>query len=189
MNHRMRDIFEVVLADDHVALARLISAVPTSVHQQKAGGETPIFCCRSLACLEVLVQAGANVNARRDDLWTPLHRAADGNHPALIGGLLQAGADLNVVDEQGNSPLHIAIMWTETDAARELLLHHPDLSLQDLDGNTVLHIAVLEADLEICQWLIQAGANPTTRNHADASAVDLADWSDNDELIELFQRR
>ncbi|KAJ0014685.1 hypothetical protein Pint_20478 [Pistacia integerrima] len=61
----------------------------------------------SLACLELLIKAGANVNIIAGGA-TPLHIAADIGSTEIIESLLQAGADPNVTDEDGQKPIQVA---------------------------------------------------------------------------------
>ncbi|XP_044499913.1 ankyrin-1-like [Mangifera indica] len=61
----------------------------------------------SLACLDLLIQAGANVNIVAGGA-TPLHIAADIGSTEIIESLLKAGADANVVDEDGQKPIQVA---------------------------------------------------------------------------------
>ncbi|XP_039067278.1 ankyrin-1-like isoform X2 [Hibiscus syriacus] len=61
----------------------------------------------SLACLDLLIQAGAKVNITAGGT-TPLHIAADHGNPELINSLLKAGADPNVTDEGGEKPIQVA---------------------------------------------------------------------------------
>ncbi|KAK4826919.1 hypothetical protein QYF61_012718 [Mycteria americana] len=52
----------------------------------------------------VLLEAGADVNARDSELWTPLHAAATCGHLRLVQLLIQRGADLLAVNSDGNMP-------------------------------------------------------------------------------------
>ncbi|KAI8025031.1 Ankyrin-1 [Camellia lanceoleosa] len=61
----------------------------------------------SLACLELLIQAGAKVNVTAGGA-TPLHIAADNGSPEIIKCLLKAGSDPNVTDEDGLKPVQVA---------------------------------------------------------------------------------
>ncbi|XP_051122739.1 uncharacterized protein LOC127245757 [Andrographis paniculata] len=61
----------------------------------------------SLACLELLIKAGASVNTSAGGA-TPLHIAADGGSSDIINCLLQAGANPDAADEDGLKPIQVA---------------------------------------------------------------------------------
>lgn len=57
---------------------------------------------------KLLLQYGADVNARTVDQWTPLHSASKWSNAECVALLLQYGADVNAVSEGRQNPLHIA---------------------------------------------------------------------------------
>ncbi|XP_054023508.1 protein phosphatase 1 regulatory subunit 16A [Dryobates pubescens] len=63
-------------------------------------------CCIDDAgkVVPVLLDAGADVNARDSELWTPLHAAATCGHLHLVRLLIQRGADLLATNSDGNMP-------------------------------------------------------------------------------------
>lgn len=54
--------------------------------------------------VEILLDAGAQVNARGDMGNTPLHLAAKGGHREVFALLLKHGADTGLVNEFGSTP-------------------------------------------------------------------------------------
>ncbi|XP_057682123.1 ankyrin repeat and SOCS box protein 3 isoform X1 [Corythoichthys intestinalis] len=72
---------------------------------------TPLFLAAQYGrreCLEVLVQAGADVNAQARDLATPLFLASQEGHLACVEFLLEHGADANLVcsEDWPQLPIH-----------------------------------------------------------------------------------
>ena len=62
-----------------------------------------------LACVRLLIDAGANVSAADDSNMSAILYAAIGGCPALVTALLDAGADPNDRDNTNWTPLHHAI--------------------------------------------------------------------------------
>jgi len=81
------------------------------------GGRTPLMIAAAHnpnpEAIRVLIQAGADVNARGYFEQTPLMKAASRHHnpnPEVIRILVQAGADVNARDHFGYTPLMLAAM-------------------------------------------------------------------------------
>ena len=87
------------------------------------------------ACLD----AGADVKARDEFGYTPLHRAARFNEkPAVIEALLAVGANVKARDKNGSTPLH----WAANPAVIEALLAAgANIEARDEFGYTPLHQA------------------------------------------------
>lgn len=77
---------------------------------------------------EILLSQPGLVHARDADGYTPLHRAAYGNHVAAITYLLSAGAKVNIKTELGWTPLHSACNWNNYHAAARLLAAGADIA-------------------------------------------------------------
>jgi uncharacterized protein len=76
------------------------------------GGLTPLlFAAREncLACLPVLIEAGADVNATTPDGISPVVIALINGHFDVAGALLEAGTDPNLADYTGRTALYAAI--------------------------------------------------------------------------------
>jgi ankyrin repeat protein len=76
------------------------------------GGLTPLlFAAREncLACLPVLIEAGADVNATTPDGISPIVIALINGHFDVAGALVEAGTDPNLADYTGRTALYAAI--------------------------------------------------------------------------------
>lgn len=57
----------------------------------------------------LLIQAGAEVNTRNWEGWTPLNMASDNGHLDVVRLLLDHGADVDSPNNKGRAPLHSAV--------------------------------------------------------------------------------
>ncbi|KAK7093373.1 ankyrin repeat domain-containing protein 49-like [Littorina saxatilis] len=89
------------------------------------------------------------------DGYTPLHRAAYGDHLEMAEYLLSNGANLLARTEDGWQPLHSACRWNCARVA-ELLLHNgAEINSQSNGGLTALHLACSEHDaVEVVELLL-----------------------------------
>jgi uncharacterized protein len=65
--------------------------------------------------IEMLVAAGAEIDARNEDGCTALHHAASQGHLPAVRRLVELGASLDVRDDDGRTPLEVATLLKESD--------------------------------------------------------------------------
>lgn len=109
--------------------------------------------------MELLLQAGANVNA--DSMGqTPLHIAASKGNSAIVRALLAAGADPNLRDSAlQHSALHTACLGGSAAVCKDLLQFGADVNARAKHGWTPLHRAAAKGHTDICQVLVGHGAD------------------------------
>ena len=75
--------------------------------------------------------AGAEVNAKDEDGWTPLHLAAKEGHKEIAELLIDKGADVNAGEEEAYTPLDHATLWGHKETS-DLIRKHGGKSGVDL---------------------------------------------------------
>lgn len=144
----------------------------------------------------------ADVSAKDDNEWTPLHNAAAAGYTEVIELLLSAGADVCASDDVGTTPLLLAgsleavnlLIDAGADPnqldvhGRNAIFHARKLdvlkvllsrgaSAKVLDNNcctTLHHAGSLGYDAAVLCGLYKAGVDPTLKNMDDKTAADLA---------------
>ena len=71
--------------------------------------------------VELLIRAGADVNARDAKGWTPLFDAASSGSLAIVKRLIDAGAEVDPVDREGHSPALWAALAAKAGIVQYLL--------------------------------------------------------------------
>uniref|UniRef100_A0A023FB60 Uncharacterized protein n=1 Tax=Triatoma infestans TaxID=30076 RepID=A0A023FB60_TRIIF len=126
---------------------------------------TPLMClCNSsttlqedelLQCFDLLVDAGANINAFSVHRETPLMFAADRGHEKLVTRLLELGCDPDFINCDGWTALFFAVNRGNLKMVELLKEAGASLCLEDLKGQTLYDLALIKnykdiADLVIC---------------------------------------
>ncbi|XP_054672022.1 protein phosphatase 1 regulatory subunit 16A [Grus americana] len=163
----------------------------------------------------VLLEAGADVNARDSELWTPLHAAATCGHLRLVQLLIQRGADLLAVNSDGNMPYDLcedevtldcietamaeqgitqekieeARAATERDMVqeiRQLVQAGADLDAPRGHGATLLHIAAANGYAEAAELLLEHRAGIDARDEDGWEPLHAAACWGQVQLVELL---
>lgn len=127
---------------------------------------------QDLEDIKKALDAGADINSRDEDGFTPLMNATwrpktKQFREDSVRFLIEHGADVNAVNEYNHSAIFWACWFASVQTVRFLINAGADVNVQhDNSGNTPLHIAHQrdEGNLEICKLLIEAGANVNAVN-------------------------
>lgn len=165
--------------------------------------------------VQQLLEAGADVNARDSECWTPLHAAATCGHLHLVELLISRGADLLAVNMDGNMPYDLCedeqtLDYLETAMANRGItqdsieearavpelcmlndlqnLLHAGANLNDpLDhGATLLHIAAANGFSEVATLLLEQGASLSAKDHDGWEPLHAAAYWGQVHLVELL---
>lgn len=111
--------------------------------------------------VRVLVENGADVNARDERQCTPCHKAAM-KYNYILKYLVEHNANVNAQNEWGSTPLHYAVGhclygYGCTSRVRYLVQNHADLKIIDKKGQTPCHKAVHRGRTDILKCLVYNG--------------------------------
>ena len=120
----------------------------TALHEAAKGGHKEV--------VTLLLQHGAEIDARTLLKETSLHLAAKEGHAQVIRLLIAAGASLTAIDDWGLQPLHLAARGRRKGCVEALLGNKADIEAKTTGRKTPLLCA---REIEVIKCLLQNGAN------------------------------
>jgi ankyrin repeat protein len=125
----------------------------------------------TIDAMRFLLERGADVNVRREDLWTPLHLAVDIGELEVARMLLDRHADVNSQNDEGLAPLHLlsrremSVREDDRSTLATLLLESgANANARAKDNATPLHLASYNKRFDIVRVLLDHGANADAEN-------------------------
>lgn len=123
----------------------------------------------------LLINYGANVNAKDTAEKTPLHYAALSKGKKVARLLLARGAQVNARDKFGNTPLHDAVVVGNKEAAALLISKRANVNEKNSSlGYTPLHLAAFLCRKELAELLIVNKADVNALSNDNCTPLDLA---------------
>lgn len=161
-----------VLEITHVDLRKALQTPTYSrdINRKIRGGFTPLHLAAirgNAAAAELLIQAGADVDAVTKRGNTPLHLTSLYGHYDAAEALAHGGAGIDAVDNDGRTPLHNAACCENSHAAKVtslLLRHRANVNALTHTQSTPLHCAAIYGTTQGVKFLLE--------HEADANAVD-----------------
>lgn len=179
-NNKLGQVRKMVLSDASLVHAR-----------QPSTGSTPLF----IACMwgdtktaQLLIDYGADVNARNFRGETPLHAAAWEGKIDAMRLLIREGAYLEMPSTPDRkTALHEAVYKGNMETIRLLLENGAFINSEDADGQTPLHLACKNGMENIAIFLLAAGAQPGIKDEQGDTALKYAIENDM-EVVKTWYR-
>ncbi|CAL1532602.1 unnamed protein product, partial [Lymnaea stagnalis] len=140
-------------------------------------GESPLSHatekCHPISLLEMLLDAGADVNDIGPRITSALHTASSTCDTEKVQFLIDAGADVNLRDSSGQTPIFRTV---DPEVIECLLKNGADVNVEDENGDTPLILAIESGEdvQEIFDIFIKAGCDVNHQNENGVSAFLLA---------------
>ncbi len=112
--------------------------------------------------VQLLLEAGADIEAKDKDVMVPLHHAASSSEPA-IRCLLAKGANLEAKDSRGFTPLLEVVARNYERGVILLLRNGADIHARDQEDRTALHVASANESVHLARLLLQYGSDVRSR--------------------------
>ena len=167
-------LLDAIKRQDKAEIAALLKQ-RVDVNAPQPDGTAPIHWALyhdDAATLDLLIRAGAKVNAVTDAGLTPLWVACSANTSApTIRRLLDAGADPNRAPNTGETALMWCARGGAVEAVKALLSRGAKVDAREKSaGQTALMWAVAARHPEVVKTLLEVGADPRSRSNARPSS-------------------
>jgi uncharacterized protein len=124
--------------------------------------------------VQVLLSAGADINAKNGDERTAIMHLSESATVDLVRDLFAAGADVNARDEWGGTALMDAASSCKFAVVKELIADGANIDAKSKNGRTVLMSAAENDDPKVVALLLKTGVDVSARNENEESALIIA---------------
>jgi ankyrin repeat protein len=189
---------------------RLLLSKGARVNVRSKLGRTPLLVAAAYdgatEAASLLIEKGADVNARDEGGMSVVEQAAASNHIELVRLLLAKGADVNIADLGGGTALMAAAGNSDRNAAMVKLLLEHGAAVNVKSGDTAemvkngpialghltpLQLAAGQANYEGVEALVKAGADVNAKDVRNATPLVFAVATDhaNPNIVKLLLAR
>lgn len=149
--------------------------------------QTPLHATIDVGIARLLVDKGAEVDAKDRSGFSPLHVAAADGYVEIAELLLLRGADANAVDNNGRSPLHEAATGGHFEVAEALFAAGAGVDPRDdAMAWTPLHLASQHEYVHILTLLLSKGADINAWDSSGYTALHMAAMGESREVADAL---
>lgn len=141
----------------------------------------------NLKMVQVLLAAGAEVNAKNSHGQTALMSLGDDSTDEMVWTLVSAGARINYKDEDGNTVLMSVAGAENPTMLRALIDAGAKVNARNEEGETALMIAARRGATSSVKVLIMAGADLNITDNKGHTALQLTQENDTPDMVELLE--
>ncbi len=190
LDPKLKALIVAVRGQDTVAVRKLLDEDAELAKGKDYSDSTPLHHAAAfgnLETLKLLLNSGADVNAKNRLEGTPLHWAVR-NHEKM-GLLLDHGAHINDKTQDGSTPLYLASRRRDSPSVLRLLLKKgANPNLATLNGRTPLMAAAGDGNVVAMRLLLAKRADATALSGSGAGTLIDAARSRNLEAVRLLLR-
>ncbi|KAF5353787.1 hypothetical protein D9758_010629 [Tetrapyrgos nigripes] len=137
--------------------------------------------------VKVLVENGADVNAKGGHYGFALQAAGGEGHLDIVKYLVEKGADVNAEGGEFGSALHAAAYWGHLDIVKYLVEKGADVNAEGGTYGFALQAAAPWGHLDIVKYLVEKGADVNTEGGRYGSALKAAQIAHRPEVVKYLQ--
>ncbi len=139
--------------------------------------------------VRLAINFGAEVRAKDNNGWTPLHYASYYNHIEIAKLLIERGTDVNAKGNGGGrTPLHVASTYNSIKIVELLIERGADVEAKDNDGWTPLYYASSWNRIAMAELLIDAGADVNVKDDRGYTPLYVAQSYEMQDLLKKYMK-
>jgi ankyrin repeat protein len=154
------EMFAAAARGDLQTVRSLLAKHPDLKDARREGGWTLLHVAGdNRELVEYLIASGADIKARSDGQWTPLHNQAYKGNLDAVELLLAHGADIEARTSFGMTPLLSSLRWDRLAVTKFLVEKGANVNPTTELGRTPLIISAVEGNPELARLFLDNGAD------------------------------
>ncbi|XP_051511491.1 ankyrin repeat and SOCS box protein 2-like isoform X2 [Myxocyprinus asiaticus] len=167
----------------------LLRAQPGMINQRTLKEQTALMLAVTrdhLACVESLLERGADPDITNQDKETPLYRACEKENPSMVAMLLNYGSLVNKSCIQGWTALHEAVCRNNVEICEMLVKAGAKVSIPNMYGITPIFVAAQSGKVDALHFLLKNGADLNSQAADGATALYEACKNGHEDIVEFL---